>query len=221
MENIVFLLLVFVLNLVAMWLLIKNKYINQIDEQGDPVVSKRFALLYSCAFVLINLAIAVFFIYMYPDNTLLYSMKRFSALSLLWPIGLIDYKTYKIPNPFIIYGLGCRLLILIAELFMDSNQVWINILSELIIAAVVGLAAILCSICIKNSIGFGDIKLFLVLGLLLGADGTWGAIFTSLIISFVIAAFLLITRKKGKKDAVPFAPAAMIGTYISIILTGM
>lgn len=221
MENIGFLVLVLVLNLITAVLLMKNRYVNQEDGQDGCAIGRRFLLIYSCVFVLLNLAIAVFFIYMYPENTFLYSAKRFCVLSLLWPIGLIDYKTYKIPNPFIVYGLVCRGLILVAELFFEPDLVLGEFVSELIVAAAVGVAAILCSVCIRNSIGFGDIKLFLVMGLLLGADGTWSAIFVSLIIAFILTLFLLITKKKGKKDVVAFAPSAMIGTYISVILTGM
>ena len=74
---------------------------------------------------------------------------------------------------------------------------------------------------IKNGIGFGDMKLFIVMGLMLGLDGIWGAVFLALIVSFLIAAFALITKKKTRKDAIPFGPALVIGTYLSICLSGM
>ena len=94
-------------------------------------------------------------------------------------------------------------------------------LSEVIAAAGLAAAALLCGLLLKGSIGFGDIKLFIVMGLLLGLEGIWSAIFISLIVSFIISVYLLATKKKSRKDAIPFAPALMIGTYISIIITGI
>ena len=95
------------------------------------------------------------------------------------------------------------------------------LLTEVIASAVLFLVAVLCALIVKNSIGGGDMKLFVVMGLLLGLQGTWGAIFLSLIVSFIVAVALLITRKKSRKDAIPFGPALAAGTYLSIFLTGM
>ena len=64
-------------------------------------------------------------------------------------------------------------------------------------------------------------KLFIVMGLLLGVRGIWGAMFLSLIVSFFAAIFFLITKKKSKKDEMAFGPALAIGTFLAIFLTGM
>ena len=69
--------------------------------------------------------------------------------------------------------------------------------------------------------GFGDMKLFLVMGLLLGTRGIWGAVFLSLIVIFFISVFALITKRKSRKDLIPFGPALVIGTYLAVYLTGM
>ena len=157
----------------------------------------------------------------YKENSVLYSVKRMLMLALLWPIALIDIKTYRIPNRFIITGLLFRLAVLIFELFFENEILFGTLKSEVIAVIALCLAAFLCSVCMKGSIGYGDIKLFIVMGMLLGMDGIWGAIFMSLIIAFISSVILLLAKKKGKKDIVPFAPSIALGTYISIILTGM
>ena len=73
----------------------------------------------------------------------------------------------------------------------------------------------------KNSIGMGDIKLFMVMGLYLGLYSMIDAIMSSLVLAFICAVVLLLTRKKGKKDSLPFAPAVLAGTYLSVFLTGI
>lgn len=220
-ENIIMLLVVWLANAITMFLLFKDPEISKPDEEGNLAVSKRFLWIYSVVFMLINTAIVVLFINVYTENTILFSLKRFCILALLWPIGLIDFKTYRIPNKFIVTGLVFRAVLLIAELFLERKYLLGEIIAEFVAAVALFLAAFVCSICMKNSIGFGDIKLFIVMGLLLGTNGIWTAVFMSLIVAFFVAIFLLVAKKKGKKDIVPFAPSIMIGTYISIILTGM
>lgn len=220
-ENIILLISVIIINLVVFYLLTKDKGLNEIKDDGKPVVSKKFILIYSAIFIIINIAIAIFFMFMYSSNSVLFSLKRFFVLSLLWPVALIDFKTYRIPNVFILAGLSFRAILIIPELIFERTYIIGNIITELIATVAITLAAFLCSICMKNSIGYGDIKLFIVMGLLLGMNGIWGAVFMSLIVAFFVAVFVLVTRKKGRKDVVPFAPAIMIGTYISVILTGM
>lgn len=181
----------------------------------------RSAWIYSAICVVLTVAIAILFTRLYPDNSVWVNVKRMILLSFLWPIAYIDFKTLRIPNLFIIYGLICRAIILMFELFLGNPYIWSSFLSEVIAAGALLLASVLCILIVKNGIGFGDMKLFAVMGLMLGLDGIWGAIFLALIVSFFIAVFVLITKKKTRKDAIPFGPAIVIGTYLSICLSGM
>jgi len=52
-------------------------------------------------------------------------------------------------------------------------------------------------------------------------DAIWGAVFLALIISFVIAIVVLVTKKKTRKDVIPFGPAIVAGTYLAILVLGM
>ena len=149
------------------------------------------------------------------------SIKRLALLSMLWPIAYIDYKTYRIPNAFIVLGLGYRGIILALELILSSQTVWPTVLGELVAAGALFLASVLCSLITKNAIGFGDVKLFILMGLMLGMDGIWGSVFLSLIVSFFISVYVLITKKKTRKDTIPFGPAIVIGTYLSVCLSGV
>lgn len=220
-ENYILLIVVAVLNLITFYLLIKDPGLSTLGENQKPLVSKVFLAIYGCIFLVVNLAIAVMFIYVYPTNTLLFSLKRFCVLALLWPLALIDWKTYRIPNRFVLTGLVFRVSLIVAELFLDREYIAGNLVSEVVASLALALASALCCICIKNSLGYGDIKLFLVMGLLLGLQGIWSAVFMSLVVAFFGAVYLMLTKKKSRKDVVPFAPAIAIGTYLSVILTGM
>ena len=192
---------------------------TELTDRVKPLSA--WAIVYCALMFAVTVAASVLFCTVYRDNGILMSLKRLALLSLLWPIAYIDFKTYRIPNAFILYGLLCRAVILALEMFFDSSFVWVTLISELIAAGGLLLASLLCGLCIKNSIGFGDMKLFLVMGLMLGLEGIWGAVFLSLIVSFFISIYLMITKKKTRKDAIPFGPAIVIGTYLSVCLSGV
>ncbi len=199
----------------------KELYLTKKEiKKGSKIINK-YVIIYSILMITITVLASFLFCTIYKDNGILMSLKRLALLSLLWPIGYIDFRTYRIPNAFIVFGLSCRAVIFVFELFLNGKAVWFTILSEVIAAVALLLAAILCGICIKNSIGFGDIKLFIIMGFLLSLDGIWSAIFLSLIVSFFVSAYVLITKKKTRKDAIPFGPAVVIGTYLSVCLSGM
>ncbi|MBR3761305.1 MAG: prepilin peptidase [Lachnospiraceae bacterium] len=178
-------------------------------------------MIYAIVMSITTIVEAVIFCGRYSDYGAVHNLKRLLLLSIMWPIAYIDFKTFRIPNSYIILGLVYRGIILLFEFINGGNDLKSILISELIAAGALLLATVLCAICIKNSIGFGDIKLFVVMGLMLGTEGVWNAVFLSLIVSFVIAGFLLITKKKGRKDFIPFGPAIAIGTYLSICLTGV
>ena len=156
-----------------------------------------------------------------PSSVYLASTKWVTMLALLWPVAYVDFVTCRIPNRFIAGGLLARGSILTAELILEQENLLPVLLSDAAAGLAFFLTAALCALIVKNSIGAGDMKLFFVMGTFLGLQGTWGAVFLSLVVSFVIAVVLLVTKKKSRKDAIPFGPALMIGTYCSVFLTGM
>lgn len=187
----------------------------------DFEIKNKGFLIYSVIMCAATVGISVVFATIYTDNELLFSLKRIALLSIMWPVAYTDKMSYRIPNAFIIFGLVCRGLILVAELVVYGWNIWPTLLMEVIAAVALVVAALLCSLVIKNSIGFGDIKLFFVMGLMQGLDGVWSSIFLSLIFSFIISVVLLAKKKKTRKDVIPFGPAIVAGTFLSICLTGM
>ena len=54
-----------------------------------------------------------------------------------------------------------------------------------------------------------------------GFASSFSAIFMSLVLSMIASIYLLVKKEKSKKDTIPFAPFILLGTYVSVILTGM
>lgn len=186
----------------------------------DQEKMTKATIVYSVISTIIVVGITIALCLIYEENTFTFNLKRVSLLSILWAVAFIDYQEYRIPNSYIILGLVYRVLIILPELLFEEEFLR-NIIAEGIAAVALLLATGLCKLMIKNAIGAGDMKLFIVMGLLLGLDGIWSAVFMSLIVSFFIAVFLLVTKKKSRSDNIPFGPAITLGTYLSIFLTGM
>ena len=65
----------------------------------------------------------------------------------------------------------------------------------------------------------GDVKLAVLLGLFLAFrswDALWSGIFLAFLMGGTVSLLLLITRRKGRKDAIPFGPALVVGTWVAL-----
>lgn len=178
-------------------------------------------LLYSGIMVLATVGISLYYAANLTGKDAVSALKSVLLLCVIWPVAYIDFRTYRIPNAFILLGLGCRAVLIPFELVNGWNHFAVSAVSELIAAAALLIASGLCLLCLPGSVGAGDMKLFAVMGIFLGLEKIWLPIFMSLIVAFIIAVYLLVTKKKNRKDAIPFGPAIVLGTYISVCLMGM
>ena len=194
------------------------RYEHSKDEEKENVehsVNKAFVV----AMFMMNILLANLITYIY-DGSVVINVKLMILVSMMWPIAYIDFKKKKIPNDILKNMLIARAIILVPELILLGNVAH-RLFSMLIATVAVLVACILCCLIVKGAIGMGDVKLFGVMALYLGLEGIWTAIFCALVVSFFIAVFSLITKKVKRKDNIPFAPAILIGTYLSIFLTGI
>ena len=194
------------------------RYEHSKDEEKENVehsVNKAFVV----AMFMMNILLANLITYIY-DGSVVINVKLMILVSMMWPIAYIDFKKKKIPNDILKIMLIARAIILVPELILLGNVAH-RLFSMLIATVAVLVECILCCLIVKGAIGMGDVKLFGVMALYLGLEGIWTAIFCALVVSFFIAVFSLITKKVKRKDNIPFAPAILIGTYLSIFLTGI
>lgn len=171
-------------------------------------------MLVTCLFL------AVFMSVFYQELTTIYMLKRLCLVTLLFPIAAIDYKRYVIPNKLLIIGLICRGVILGLELIFQREKLIDTLVSEVVSAIGLFILCMIILLIMKGSIGMGDVKLFSVMALFQGFVGVSSSIMASLLVSFVVSVFLLITKKKSRKDMIAFGPSILIGTFISVFLTG-
>ncbi len=197
---------------------LNNLKITNVNMEVLSVDNKK--IIYLISIIVLSVFLTIFFNRVYSDK-IIYQLKSLILVLILFPIAVIDFKVNKIPNQLILFALGLRVIIYIVEYINYPMEIMNIIKSDLLGAFIIGGFFFLLLLIFKNSIGMGDVKLFVVMGLYLGFFGILNAVFYSLIVSFFVSVSLLITKKKGKRDTIAFGPSILIGTVISIILMGV
>jgi len=124
--------------------------------------------------------------------------------SLLLVIAGIDLQTYTIPDALVLAGLGCGLL------FLPLGEIsWQAALPG---AALGGGLLLLIAAASRGGMGGGDVKLGLVLGLFLGWQQVLVALFLAVLAGAMLGLMLIAAGRKGRRDAIPFAPFLTAGT---------
>lgn len=178
-------------------------------------------LLYNLLFMAVMIALSVVLVKVYTINTLIDNLKVITLLAVLVTVAMTDIRRQIIPNKVILVALVIRVGYAVAE-FITLGQGYFTILKSDLWSLMFPLVMFFMgALVMKNSIGMGDIKLVLIMGLYQGITGVISSLFFSLLATFFVAVAMLITRKKSKKDSIAFAPSVLFGTAVSMFMTGI
>lgn len=184
------------------------------DDKIEPYKNLRLALI-------LVISAAIFYtaqLSLYHNTTVTNLVKLYGLLIIILTAAIIDLKKQIIPNILIILGLSFRLGIYIYEIF-SVEDIKTTVINDAIGFAIGFVLLALVSVITKQGIGFGDAKLFGVIGLTSGSFCTYSTLFASLLISAFVSIILLISGKKGKKDSIPFGPCIALGYVVVLFLT--
>lgn len=142
---------------------------------------------------------------------------NFSVLSFSYFAAMSDLKTRKIPNKMVL-GMILTWFVLLFLFLMQSMEL---LIAQLIISLVgFGVAAALFLIVYgisRGGLGGGDVKFMSVMGLYLGYDGILYATLIGSVLLSIIGITLILLKKIGKKDALPFAPFLLVGIVFAVL----
>lgn len=145
-------------------------------------------------------------------------LKLFGLMPILALAGCIDYKKKIIPNYLVLSGIAFRAILYLLEFFLSKWEVR-DILINDAIGLGIGFGVLLIAALVsKGAVGFGDVKLFAVVGLCAGAIGTYYTLLFSLITSVIVSLFLIALKRKTRKESIPFAPCIAFG-YAAVLLS--
>ena len=133
---------------------------------------------------------------------------EYIMLGCLLILSIMDLRTRKISLlPVLLLGLfamGYR--------FWENESLW-EVLTGMLPGGVLLLAAWVT----KESIGYGDGIVLLVVGVFCGIKKTVAILGISLILAAVMAMLLLVLRRAGRKTELPFLPCLCSGYLLCLL----
>lgn len=148
---------------------------------------------------------------------------RPATVALLWAagagvvLGAVDLLSHRLPNRVTYPAAAVCVLAFVTDAAVLGT--WPALLRAVLAAAAcLGAAAVLAALS-PDGLGFGDVKLLGLLGLLLGWAG-WTVllvgVFLGLVTGALVALALLVTGRAGWRSAVPFGPPLLTGAALAL-----
>ena len=143
-------------------------------------------------------------------------------------VTFIDFEHYLIPDVLVLPGLILGLAVSVKNNLLATNTLFSNFSYPLsaflnsFTGACLGFLSLLVvgligeALFKKEAMGGGDLKLLAMMGAFLGWKNVFLTIFISSFAGSIIGLALIILKKKGRKDYVPYGPYLALGGIISI-----
>jgi leader peptidase (prepilin peptidase)/N-methyltransferase len=136
-------------------------------------------------------------------------------------LGAVDLASHRLPDrvTFPAYVV-CGAALLVDAAVLGS---WTALVRALLAAAAAFAVSAAAAAVAREGLGFGDVKLLGLLGLLLGWAG-WGVllagVFLGLLTGALAALALLAGRRAGWRTPVPFGPPLLVGAVLALAVAG-
>ncbi|MFF0741318.1 prepilin peptidase [Streptomyces sp. NPDC004111] len=137
-------------------------------------------------------------------------------------LAMVDLRVHRLPDVLTLPLAGAAAGLLgIAELLPGDAGSWPSAL-----LGGLGLGGTYFVLFLVNprGMGFGDVKLALTLGVVLGWYG-WPVLFTGALAGFLLGALygvaLMAARRGSRKTAIPFGPFMLAGAWAGLVLGGL
>lgn len=135
-------------------------------------------------------------------------------------LTFVDLDVHRLPDLIVLPSYPIAALLLLVPTVVTGQWSW------LLRAALAGLALFLVYLILAlvspggGGLGFGDVKLAGLLGLLLGWVG-WGPVLVSVLAAFLIggalALLLLAARRASRSSHIAFGPSMILGAWVALM----
>lgn len=145
------------------------------------------------------------------------------AWLLLAPVGVllavVDFRVQRLPDPLTLPLAAAALVLLgVAALLPEHAGDW---LTALLGALVLGGTYFVLFLISPDGMGFGDVKLALGLGAVLGWYG-WGSVVLGTFAGFLFGGLyglaLVVARRAGRRTSIPFGPFLIAGAFVGLLI---
>lgn len=135
--------------------------------------------------------------------------------SLFW----YDYRWYILPNKLVYTLLGLSLVYGVTKGFAVDYSAWSVIILPIVAAGLLsGLFFALYTFSRGKWIGFGDVRLAVPIGIILGTPlFAWMMLFIASVLGILFALPSIVSGKKKLSSKVPFGPLLILATIIVVL----
>jgi len=124
-------------------------------------------------------------------------------------IFVYDLKHYLIPDKILIPAIIIAAAYRILDPRLLLNYFWAAVIAS-------GFFLVIYLLSGGRAMGFGDVKLAILMGILLGISNTLLALFFAFVIGAIIGIIAILLNKKSLKSEIPFGPFLIFGTFVAL-----
>lgn len=174
---------------------------------------KKINYRYLIVELLTGILFIVGFIYL-PTQGLLPRILELALISALIVIFFADLKYQIIPDQALIFAGLIGILILLLEqagFFLISFRFVEGLLVALPIYLIYAISG-------GRAMGFGDVKLSFIVGLVFGLQKGFTALYIAFVLGAIVSLFLIFLKKKSFKSKIAFGPFIAIGSFCILFI---
>ncbi|MEV2233985.1 A24 family peptidase [Streptomyces phaeochromogenes] len=134
-------------------------------------------------------------------------------------LAVVDFSVQRLPDVLTLSLAGAALVLLVGAAAAPENDGdWLTALYG---SLALGGGYFVLFLINPNGMGFGDVKLALGLGAVLGWYG-WGALMLGTFAGFLFGGLyglsLVVVRRAGRKTSMPFGPFLIAGAFVGLLI---
>ncbi len=131
---------------------------------------------------------------------------------------VIDWEKGLILNKIVLPAIGAAILISVIFSILLPDIEIVPFIGRAAIGGGIGLALFLLIVIVsRGGMGWGDVKLAALIGLVTGFPLVFIALLIGVILGGVVAVLLLAFKIKRRKEAIPFGPFLAIATIVTLL----
>ena len=170
---------------------------------------KKISIQYPAIEILTGLIFLLIFSFNYGILATVFLFYIFSSLIVIF---IYDLKHYIIPDKVLFPAIAVAVVYNLIPPYNLQHLFYVFL--AVIIASGFFLAIFLLSR--GKAMGFGDVKLAILMGLLLGLPNILAALFLAFFFGAIIGIILMVYKKKSLKSEIPFGPFLIAGTFLAL-----
>ena len=145
-------------------------------------------------------------------------MKWELLLILLMAVAGIDHRKRIIPNKILLAAIVLRSFIYIPAFMIDQEGAGMVLIKDILGAGICFCVLFIICILTKQQIGAGDVKLFGVIGYILGIAGAYNTLFYAMLFALVCGMYHMLVHREGRQFKMAFAPFVCLGCICVLVL---